>query len=89
MVRANLEMTHDPEVVKLVPKGADISNMSFISFKIGLDPALKTNALDHLTWPVGIRFREFKDFSVQKFRKPSVANLTPTSGVPTEAAVLQ
>lgn len=78
MVRANLELTQDPEVVKLVAKGADITNMSFISFKIGLDPALKPIALDPLSWPEGLMFREFEDYSVPKFRKPSITNLTPT-----------
>lgn len=83
MARANLEMSQDPDVVKLVAKGADVSNMNFISFKIGLDPALKKQALDPSTWPEGIMFREFEDYS-QKFRKPSVVNLTPTSVTPME-----
>lgn len=89
MIRANLEMTQDPEVVKLVAKGVDISNMTFISFKVGLDPALKTNALDPSTWPEGIMFREFEEYSSQKFRKPSVVNLTPTSLTPPDAAMQQ
>nr|XP_029721550.1 uncharacterized protein LOC115262800 [Aedes albopictus] len=88
MVRANLELNEDPDVVKLVAKGADVSNMSFISFKVGLDPALKSNALDPSTWPEGILFREFEEFNAQKFRKPSVVALTPTSAT-SEAAMEQ
>ncbi|XP_055622920.1 uncharacterized protein LOC129766414 [Toxorhynchites rutilus septentrionalis] len=82
MVRANLQLTQDPDVVKLVPKGADIGNMTFISFKVGLDPALKSKAMDPSSWPEGIMFREFEEITVQKFRKPPVINLTPTSITP-------
>lgn len=82
MVRANIEMDTDPEVVKLVAKGVDTSNMTFISFKVGLDPALKAVALDPSTWPEGIMFREFEEYSTRKFRKPSVVALTPTSATP-------
>lgn len=89
MVRANLEMTQDPEVVKLVAKGADTSNMTFISFKVGLDPALQQSALDPSTWPEGVVFREFEEYSTQKFRKPSVVNLTPPAVTPPEPATQQ
>lgn len=85
MVRTNLELTQDPEVVKLVPKGADTSNMTFISFKVGLDPALKSTALDPSTWPEGILFREFEEYTTQKFRKLSVANPTPPAATPENA----
>lgn len=74
MVKANLGLDNNPDVVKLVAKGADTSNMSFISFKVGLDPALKNNALDPSTWPEGIMFRQFEDYSSQKFRRLSTAN---------------
>ncbi|KXJ70093.1 hypothetical protein RP20_CCG024858 [Aedes albopictus] len=79
MVKANLELDEAPNVVKLVAKDADVSRMNFISFKVGLDPVLKTRALDPSTWPEGLMFREFEEYSAQKFRKPSVVNLTPTS----------
>lgn len=82
MVRANLELDQDPEIIKLVAKGADISNMTFISFKVGLEPSLKAKALDPSSWPEGIMFREFEEISAQKFRRPSVVNLTPNSGTP-------
>ena len=50
------------EVVRLVPKGKEIANMTFVSYKVGLDPILQDLALDSKSWPVGIRFREFVDF---------------------------
>lgn len=78
MVKANLELENEPDVVKLVAKGTDTSNMTFISFKVGLDPALKKRALDPSSWPEGVLFREFEDHSAQKFRRPSGVNLTPT-----------
>lgn len=49
------------DLVRLVPKGKDVSGMSFVSFKIGLDPDMKAKALDPSSWPVGLRFREFID----------------------------
>lgn len=83
MVKANMGLETDPEVVKLVAKGTDTSNMTFISFKVGLDPTLKSTALDPTTWPEGILFRQFDDYSTQKFRKPRFASpgLFPTTPV--------
>ncbi|XP_058811040.1 uncharacterized protein LOC131675929 [Topomyia yanbarensis] len=54
-----LDLTDAVDVVRLVSKEADVSKMSFISFKIGLDPALKEQSLDASTWPSGLLFREF------------------------------
>ena len=47
------------DLVRLVPKGKDVNGMSFVSFKIGLDPNTKAKALDPSSWPVGLLFREF------------------------------
>ena len=50
--------TTDPvDVVRLVPKGKDVTGMTFISFKIGLDPCMKDSALDLAAWPDGLQFR--------------------------------
>lgn len=51
------------DVVRLVPKGKDTTNLTFVSYKIGLDPNLKELALEPSSWPVGIRLREFVNFS--------------------------
>ena len=51
--------SNDADVVRLVAKGKELSTMTFVSYKIGLDPQLKELALDPQCWPVGIRFREF------------------------------
>lgn len=79
MVVANLELKSNPEVVKLVPKDKDTSALSFVSFKIGLDPSFKSKALDPNTWPAGLMFREFEDYGSQKFRMPlkSMKPMTP------------
>ena len=47
------------DVVRLVPKGKDVTGMTFVSFKIGLDPSMKDLALDPASWPAGLQFREF------------------------------
>lgn len=70
MTKANLNIDDDPTVVKLVPKGKPIESLSFVSFKVGLDPSLKQKALNPETWPEGILFREFEDFGSPKFRTP-------------------
>lgn len=58
-----LDSTTPADVVRLVPKEADLAKLTFISFKVGLDPSLKELALDASTWPDGILFREFIDYS--------------------------
>ncbi|XP_065086832.1 uncharacterized protein LOC135715327 [Ochlerotatus camptorhynchus] len=68
--------TDDVDVVRLVAKGKNVNTLTFISFKIGLNPDLKAKALSTSTWPKGILFREFKDRkSSGNFWKP---HQTPT-----------
>lgn len=52
--------TDDVKVIRLVAKGRDTKEMSFISFKIGIPNELKEKALSTSTWPKGIVFREFR-----------------------------
>lgn len=84
MVKANLETTDNPIVVKLVPKGKDVSTLSFVSFKIGIDKGLKSKALDPATWPEGILFREFENFGGQNFQVPTKCArfMTPRTETP-------
>ena len=82
MVKANLNLTEDPDIFKLVPKGRDESTLTFISFKIGLDPAFKATALDRSTWPEGIMFREFLDYGSQKFPRPLPTSIIPGTVIP-------
>lgn len=56
-----LNLSSPCDVIRLVPKGKDVSNMSFVSFKIGLDPSLKEQALLASTWLEGLSFREFME----------------------------
>lgn len=67
MVEANLN-TDNVSVIILVPKGSDVSNFRFISFKVGLSPELKSKALNSETWPDGLFFREFVNYG--QFRAP-------------------
>lgn len=55
--------TSNVEVYCLVAKGRDISRLSFISFKIGMDQQLKEKALSLSTWPAGLVVREFENRS--------------------------
>lgn len=46
------------DIARLVAREKDVNTLSFVSFKIGLDPSLKQRALDDV-WPEGVFFREF------------------------------
>lgn len=75
-----LDLSAPGEVIRLVPKGKDVSNMSFVSFKIGLDPSIRERALLASTWLDGLVFREFVDQSKNSRRPPFNAvdiNQTP------------
>lgn len=71
LVKSNLEIDVEPRVMKLVPKGKETDTLSFVSFKIGLNPSLKKKALDSSTWQEGLVFREFENYGFQKFHVPS------------------
>lgn len=62
IVSRSLDLTAPADIVRLLPKGADTSKLTFVSFKVGLDPSLKHLALDASTWPDGILFREFVEY---------------------------
>lgn len=51
LVREFLDMEDSPKVQKLVPKGKDLSTLSFVSFKVSVRPELKQVAFAHGTWP--------------------------------------
>lgn len=88
LVSSALE-TNDSIVTKLVPRGKDMSTLSFISFKVGLHPSLKEKAMTASSWPRGLVFREFVDDSRDNrrgFWKPSIT--TADTG-PTPATIIQ
>lgn len=72
-----LNTNENIELFRLVPKGKDISSLSFLSFKIGVDPSLKQLALNPATWPVGILLREFVARPKNSIQLTPHLNLTP------------
>ena len=54
-----LHTTEPVIAVRLVRKGIDTSNFTYVSYKIGLDPKYKDAALNPASWPTGMLFREF------------------------------
>ncbi|XP_053692287.1 uncharacterized protein LOC128740747 [Sabethes cyaneus] len=80
MVKECLQCDDPPEVVKLVKKDVDMNSLRFISFKVGVDPKLKTAALSPSTWPAGIFFREFEDYGSKNGR--GVTTVTPMVASP-------
>lgn len=66
---------HTDEVVvkSLIPRGRSLSTLSFVSFKVGVSLELKPKAMDPVSWPQGIEFREFiedEGRKTQHFWKP-------------------
>lgn len=85
--------TTDVQVIRLVAKGKDISTLSFVSFKIGIDAGLKTKALSTSTWPKGLVFREFSNNSTGgnfwRPRPPPETNDPMSSRMEAENATLE
>lgn len=74
LVKRNLETESDVQVVKLVPKGRRIEDLSFVSFKVGIEMDLREKALLATSWQKGIYFREF-EFS--RSARPDVFRFEP------------
>lgn len=81
MVKECLQCSEPPEVVRLVKKDVDVKSLRYISFKVGIDPKLKTTALTPCTWPAGIFFREFEDYEAKNGR--SMMSAMPAAFTPT------
>ena len=65
-----LDVPDSVDVVRLVPRDKDVASLTFVSFKVGLDPELKNRALDPASWPTGLLFREFVDQPKTGLRRP-------------------
>ncbi|XP_055589245.1 uncharacterized protein LOC129741530 [Uranotaenia lowii] len=65
-----LNTTNEIEAFRLVPKNVDDSRYSFVSYKIGVDMALKDKALLLSSWPQSIKVREFVELSKNDLRMP-------------------
>lgn len=59
LVKKNLNTDETIDVAKLVPKGKNLCELTFVSFKVGIGLHLKDLALQSSSWQKGIVFREF------------------------------
>lgn len=59
IVKRCLSIESDIDVHRLVPKNADFSNYTFVSYKVGLNPEHAELALMPCKWPQCIKVREF------------------------------
>lgn len=59
LVQQNHDMNEPVDVVKLVRKGVDLNQLTFVSFKIGIGMKWKEKAMQPTSWQKGIYFREF------------------------------
>lgn len=80
LVRNNLNSDKPLQILKLIPRGKLLDELTFVSFKVGIDLQLKELALSGSTWQKGITFRPF-DFkhtsnsrTVFRFTSPSGRN---------------
>lgn len=78
LVKDCVQCEDSVKVVPLIKKDTDISRMSFISFKIGMDPKLRETALSAETWPKGILFREFESGNSKNMWFPRLNTPTVT-----------
>ena len=72
LVQRNLNTDETVEVSKLVPKGKNLCELTFVSFKVGIGHHLKDLALQSSSGQKGITFREFdfgKSTPLNNFRK--------------------
>lgn len=76
LVMKNLNCTNETvDVAKLVPKGKNLCELTFVSFKVGIGLHLKDLALQSSSWQKGIVFREFDSNQSAKrtgFRPPTI-----------------
>ena len=70
LVRNNLNTDKAVQVVKIVPKGKSLDELTFVSFKAGVDTQLKDLALSKSTWQKGIVFRQFDSQRTSNTRVP-------------------
>ncbi len=75
------------KAIPLIKRGTDTSRLSFISYKIGIDPNFRGAALSPDTWPKGVLFREFEDQSSKNMWLPRLH--TPTITVSPEIGASQ
>lgn len=59
LVKNNLSTDEAVDVTKLVPKGKNLCELTFVSFKVGIGIHLRDLALQTSTWQKGIVFRQF------------------------------
>lgn len=78
LVKGNLITDGAVDVVKLVPKGRTLDELTFVSFKVGLDKQLKDAALSGSTWQKGIIFRQFDSSHSTSTRKTFRFQPTPS-----------
>lgn len=78
LVKQNVNTDEDIEVVKLVPKGKTLEQLTSVSFKVGIGLHLKDLALSGSTWQKGIIFRQF-DFE-QTASTRTIFRFRATSG---------
>lgn len=94
LVQRNLDMNEPVEVVKLVRRGVEINQLSFVSFKIGMGMKWKEKAMQPENWQKGIYFREFVGvergpaiFRVERQRNQSNDFFSTPLAPPSRAAV--
>lgn len=62
---------NNAQCIKLVPKNRDLSNLSFVSFKIGVRPSEAPNIMNPEIWPKHLTIKPFETRrSSRNFRPP-------------------
>lgn len=75
LVRESLHYDGYISVRKLVPPWKDAATMDYVSFKVGISKKkFKHMAMDSVTWPKGLRFREFVNTENSIWEPPLSSN---------------
>lgn len=74
-ISKKLEITDDQSIKcwRLIPKGRELSNLEFISFKIGVLKELEVKIMDPSIWPTNITVRPFEQRAFLQRSYPSIA----------------
>lgn len=72
----NLETQHECKVTKLIPKGKNLADLNFVSFKVGINQTFRDASLSCDTWPENVLFREFEDYRRSDRRIVRISNQT-------------
>lgn len=72
----NLAVNDGCKAIKLIPKGKNLADLNFVSFKVGVGYQFQDAALSCDSWPENVLFREFENLRKNDRRIVRINHLT-------------